>query len=415
MKAASSHSISIELKVKNNDKSTSPFVTNQCSAQLKYGRFSLMQLYKLAKTLDISEITNSLNMHENDGCNSNIKHTKNAGNSNNTNISNQYCLADKNESNSNKSCNSNRFYRNRRNEVPDRVLKAAGISTHTHCEWGHFTGISAYDPSDLLSNNKILMKKALNALYNNPQNNLRVSANCNHIYGGHKTGIKDKDKMLFELQKFFGTHYDINTPDRMEPFTAFTPEDSRIPSTSTIDSAHHDENGTLSGIPDLWSRMIDIVTSILSAETVMVRIRSMQYLDILDIEGAACVLSRLESLTGGVVPAQERLLSEMTVPFESSLLLFIHTRILKKKLYESNTTDDSDVCNDIKPIPAVITPSIPCNQPQAKSRTEELIEALDNLQISEEMNNKERNLRLIQAHRWVSTLKEIDCAVLLKV
>jgi hypothetical protein len=48
----------------------------------------------------------------------------------------------------------------------------------------------------------------------------------------------------------------------------------------------------------------------------------------------------------------------MTVPFESSLLPSIHTRILKKKLYES---DDSDV-NDIKPIPAVITPSIPCDQ-----------------------------------------------------
>jgi hypothetical protein len=95
----------------------------------------------------------------------------------------------------------------------------------------------------------------------------------------------------------------------------------------------------------------------------------------------------------------------------------MHTRTLKisRKLYESDTSDDNDVCNDTSPIPTVITPSIPSNQPQTRSRTEVLIEALDELQISKEMDNNERNLRLTQAHQWVSTLEENDCAVLLKV
>lgn len=422
MKAVDLHAISIELKVKNNDKSASPFVTQQCNAKLKHGRFKLMQLYKLAKTLNISEIVSLSYRHERDDCNSDVENTRNVDNSNIAIRLHQSFYVDEKWNNNNECSNSNSLYCNSSSSHQCSATNEVDISAQ--CEWGHFVEISAYDPSDLLSNKTILIKKTLNKLYNNPQNNLRVSANGNHVYGGHKTELKDRETLLLKLRKLFDCHCDSisKSPDNIkfdgeEPSTTFMPKNSGISSTFTVNGNHPDEIDVSDIIPHLWSRMIDIITSILLAEPVMVRIRSMQHLDVLDIEGAACVLTRLESLTGGEIPAQERLLSEMTVPFESSLSSFMHIRTLKinKKLYENDTSDDDDVCNDTSPIPIVRIPTIPSNQPQTRSRTEGLIEALDELQISKEMDNNERNLRLTQAHQWVSTLEENDCAVLLKV
>lgn len=83
MKATSSQTISIELKVKNNDKSTSPFVNDHCSVKLRHGRFCLMQLYKVAKKLNKSEKTSSVG-EKKPTCNSSTIITTSPNNTRNT-------------------------------------------------------------------------------------------------------------------------------------------------------------------------------------------------------------------------------------------------------------------------------------------------------------------------------------------
>jgi hypothetical protein len=136
--------------------------------------------------------------------------------------------------------------------------------------WGTFHTVSHYNPSDLCSMDKDKIMTALNALVDNPQNNLRVCLNGRHVFGW------DKDK---------ATAVDL---------TAVCCQ--FLGDTSSADDAS-------------LRRTLDLLTAVLSAEQTLSRLEQMQAMDLLDVEGAALVFQRLVDLSGGDVDAAERLIN----------------------------------------------------------------------------------------------------------
>lgn len=115
------------------------------------------------------------------------------------------------------------------------------------CPWGQFTGISSYDPCDLCSRNPCRIRKAIAALLQNPQNNLRICVDGTHIFGWDKTDRSIFDNLLGNL------------------FSELNP--------------------------------IDSVVECLTEETLLEDLESLQASDIfLDIEGCTLALERLKDL-----------------------------------------------------------------------------------------------------------------------
>ena len=70
------------------------------------------------------------------------------------------------------------------------------------CEWGKFTSMSNYDPSELCSRERSKVTRALNDLLENPQNNLRVSLNGEHAYGWHCQRKQNLVSVFSNIKKF---------------------------------------------------------------------------------------------------------------------------------------------------------------------------------------------------------------------
>jgi hypothetical protein len=64
------------------------------------------------------------------------------------------------------------------------------------CPWGVFTGLSVYDPCDLCSRDPARIRAALTTLFQNPQNNLRICVDGEHIFGWDKPHTTEYDAVL---------------------------------------------------------------------------------------------------------------------------------------------------------------------------------------------------------------------------
>ena len=141
-----------------------------------------------------------------------------------------------------------------------------------------FLGISTYDPNQLFSERTDDVRTSIKSLYNTPQNNFRVLFNGNHIYGGNKCTVTDKEIVDHLLHVFFSgairdqnsnitqKRLDINEKKYITPYSS---------------NKKKDKKEVISG----GTYITDVLTEILRTEDVLYRVFRFQILDLLDVEG----------------------------------------------------------------------------------------------------------------------------------
>jgi hypothetical protein len=231
--------------------------------------------------------------------------------------------------------------------------------------WGVFSSISKYEPSEICSMDFDRIRKCLDHLIDNPQNNLRVSVESCHVFGWDKSNELEDLKRSCDL---------------------FAGEGKEGEGLSTV---------------------MDAVAALLSHEPVLFHLELMQKLgDLLDSEGAAVVFGRLLQLIDkadqqgrvtGKAPdmssvsdrasemVQQHIVEEMEPGFMQAL----------KELFSSNKISDDFLLENA---------SIP-----------HFIVSLFNLRIHCDMSEQEINSRSMTAFSVVESLTIADCLCLLKL
>ena len=128
-----------------------------------------------------------------------------------------------------------------------------------HTAWGgDVRTVSEYSPADLCSGDALSVRRACSALLQSPQNNFIVSLSGKKIFGLHQVDVDPLKKAC----------------------------------------------GQLFGVED-ETCLLDVISEILAEEDVLQRLQVLQAADVVDVEGAATVMSRLVALSGGVDAAVE--------------------------------------------------------------------------------------------------------------
>lgn len=161
-----------------------------------------------------------------------------------------------------------------------------GASVSGEPAWGVFRVVSRYNPCDLCSMDRDRVRKALNALVDSPQNNLRICLDGRHVFGWDKGEVTAVDLAAI-CGQFMGSGPSAN-------------DDASL------------------------NRTLDLLSAVLSAEQTLSRLEQMQAMDLLDVEGAALVFRRLVDLSGGDWGAAEGLLIvALESPMEDGVLISI--------------------------------------------------------------------------------------------
>lgn len=148
------------------------------------------------------------------------------------------------------------------------------------------TEISSYRPQQLCSKESDEVFSCLKSLLQNPQNNLKVSLNGQHKFGWGKTEVT----VLHNISSLF-----------------------LLPSLSGIRSSSEKERDS--------DFVLSLVCKILSENSLLLELQSMQLLDILDSEGAAVIYGRLVEEMGSSSIADERILERIASPDFGSLVI----------------------------------------------------------------------------------------------
>ena len=155
--------------------------------------------------------------------------------------------------------------------------------------WGKFVSVNSYDPLMMFSGDHEQILRALKSLQLNPQNNLRVLLNAQHIYGWDKANIKDMTDAVWKSEF------------REESEQGQPVEDLLLP-----------------------ERVVTAVAVTLAEEPVLSRLLSMQQLDLLDSEGAEVVFSRLVEIVQSREAAVGLLEEQMLRPLHPLVGTRIH-------------------------------------------------------------------------------------------
>jgi hypothetical protein len=159
-------------------------------------------------------------------------------------------------------------------------------ATHTSSggpTWGKYIGHSNYMPEDLCSGDLSRVRRSLQSLLHNPQNNLRVSVDGKHRYGWDKVDLS-----------------------------------------SLYDALHSVESGTASQGTGAEGEaqvqmVLDAVAQFLTKECVLQRLQALQDLDVLDVEGAALAYARVVYLCRGCRDAANRYLETSMLQLPGSI------------------------------------------------------------------------------------------------
>jgi hypothetical protein len=172
--------------------------------------------------------------------------------------------------------------------------------------WGKYIGHSNYMPEDLCSGDLPRVRRSLQSLLHNPQNNLRVSVDGKHRYGWDKV----------ELSSLYDALH-------------------------SVDDGTTNSHGTFAEGEAQAQEMIEAVAQILTKECVLQRLQALQDLDVLDVEGAALVYARAVELCGSCRDAANRYL-------ETSMLqppVSMDTNGQRPPLPKSNIEECDDSCS----------------------------------------------------------------------
>lgn len=146
--------------------------------------------------------------------------------------------------------------------------------------WGKFLNISEYNPSLLFSREFPKVQLSLGELIKEPQNNLKISINGNHIFGLDKVNL---DNLKFELMSSLFYRQDVET-----------------------------------NIEFSLNLLLDSISLILCEEEVLKRIKQMQNLDIIDVEGADLIYKQLIKLLGTKCKVDKYLSDYFILPLHPS-------------------------------------------------------------------------------------------------
>lgn len=257
----------------------------------------------------------------------------------------------------------------------------SNISSMNNCkaqtvqpEWGSFHNISSYNPSDLCSGQHNKVNSALQLLLKNPQNNLKVCVDGVHVYGW------DKDTNLAQLSVIcHSCLFDSNSNN----------DDIRG------DGIHNTVNDSVNASASL-DVITDAITAILCNENTLERLQRMQSLDIIDVEGAAAIFRRLETLIGShddAVSVLSAALLEPVVGIEyiADCIAFV---VYAKGNGDIPHEHIADV--DLSNCPSVIM-------------------QMFQLSVSDSMTTSELQSRYDAAHVVVQSMTVDDCVLLLKL
>lgn len=154
--------------------------------------------------------------------------------------------------------------------------------------WGKFSTVnSSYDPLDMFSRVPERIRSSIASLMANPQNNIRISVNNEHIYGWEKENSQQM--------------YDIISRTEFDGLMPTWNASKEVSSSGSMQPCS----------------VTDALAAILTEETVLKRVEDMQKLDLLDSEGAAVVFARLVEIIGSIEAA--------VLAFEERLLQPIHS------------------------------------------------------------------------------------------
>ena len=128
---------------------------------------------------------------------------------------------------------------------------------------GNFDNVSRYSPYSLCSRHKPSVASALQCLVRNPQNNLKVSRNGQHIYGLTRQDLTALDSLCVDGFGESGLHVPLTSP-----------------SYTTV-GKHPGANS-----------LVSLLTVILCGESVLERLQLLQALDVLDVDGMAYVFTQ---------------------------------------------------------------------------------------------------------------------------
>jgi hypothetical protein len=173
--------------------------------------------------------------------------------------------------------------------------------------------------------------------------------------------------------------------------------------------AHNETTNTETAV------LLDALATILAGEDILQRIMCMQKLDVLDVEGASAVFSRLVDMNDGeTAKALHKVEVCMTEPFDDDLLRALQQRhVMPRSGDKDYESLDKEGCASFN----ARTATLPTATPQlcGKYRILDLLNQLELLAINNELDLATRRHRGLQANEWVKELSEDDCAQLLKL
>jgi hypothetical protein len=175
--------------------------------------------------------------------------------------------------------------------------------------WGKYIGHSNYMPEDLCSGDLPRVRRSLQSLLHNPQNNLRISVDGKHRYGWDKVDLS-----------------------------------------SLYDALHSVDDGTASSQrigadgEAQAQEMLDAVAQILTKECVLQRLHALQDLDVLGVEGAALVYARVVDFCGDCRDATNRYLETSMLQLPGSVdINGLNSPLPKPHIEERNGSYSSDI------------------------------------------------------------------------
>ena len=148
--------------------------------------------------------------------------------------------------------------------------RATVVNGGAEFAWGKFLGLSNYEPLLLCSRDAAAVREELTKLVDNPQNNLRMCLNGRHLYGWDKANVEGLQKALLAS--------DFN---------------SALTGTRVATATAGGEEGEGGSGTAILSGLLDTLAAVLCGEEVLRRMKDMQLLDLLDMEGAARAYWRL--------------------------------------------------------------------------------------------------------------------------
>lgn len=172
--------------------------------------------------------------------------------------------------------------------------------------WGQFVSLNKYDPLMMFTGDSKQIQQALSKLCLNPQNNLRVSLNAQHVYGWDKLDVQHLTDAI-----------------QRSDFCEVT-EAGRAPRNL------------------LPERALSAVAAALAEEPLLGRLFSMQKLDLLDSEGAKVVFDRLVEIALGREAALGMLEEQMLKPLHPQ----VHTLVNSGSVDEEATTEHDGSAGD---------------------------------------------------------------------